>query len=432
MHDVLLRWRRKRAHRLARMLATILAAGVHCLPAAAAPAPSAASSAAPAPSAAPRFLIEKISIEGVKRHGARAIILSQSYLKTGRSYTERELQEAVYRIKRLPFVIGADLALRKGSERGRYELVVTVEETRPVFLDYSLAGTKSSAGFYYPNRVSWTNDGTLGLREFVGADGLTFLAMSDGTNEARQLQAGYTQYDLFGNGSYASLTVADNLNAFQLSVLQLTGLVGIPLADNLTLIASPQWFHGSHSDFTTSNWGGTLGLVYRTTDDPIIPTRGTDLEASASGSHSSAQSFILGEVSQNQLGLAWSATHYWPITRRQSLGLSLGGAAFHGTVLSSFQGSSTSLQQPGFNADLLLLYSASLWGGAATRRFGDLRFEVSAGDTLAHYSQGFFSSGLQQFGSGDARQVTAGAGLVFRNEWGILRFSFNYFGKVLQ
>ncbi|HEY6320720.1 MAG TPA: hypothetical protein VJA16_04065 [Thermoanaerobaculia bacterium] len=427
MPQVLLRWRRKRSHRLAPLLATILAAAIHGLPAAAAP------PAAPAPSAEPRFLIEKISIEGVKRPGAQAIILSQSYLKTGRSYTERELQEAVYRIKRLPFVIGADLALRKGSERGRYELVVTVEETRPVFLDYSLAGTKSSFGLFYPNSVSWTNDGTLGLREFVGADGLAFLAISDGTSQARQLQAGYTQYDLFGNGSYASLTVADNLNAFQVSVLQLTGLVGIPLADNLTLIASPQWSHGSHSDVTDRSWGGTLGLVYRTTDDPIIPTRGTDLEASASGTHTSISFGPSEVIAENQLGLAWSATHYWPITRRQSLGLSLGGAAFRGSVLSSLQGSSTSLQQPGFNADLLLLYSASLWGGAATRRFGDLRFEISAGDTFAQYSQGFSSQLLLIPGlSSEARQVTASAGLVFRNEWGILRFSFNYYGKVLQ
>jgi len=421
MRQVLLRWRWKRSHRLAPMLACILAAGSHCLPTAA------------APSAAPRFLIEKISIEGVKRPGARAIILSQSYLETGRSYTERELQEAVYRIKRLPFVIGADLALRKGSERGRYELVVTVEETRPVFLDYSLAGTRSGAHFDFPNSVSWTNDGTLGLREFVGAEGLAFLAVSDGTNQARQVQAGYTQYDLFGKGSYASLTVADNLNAFHLSVLQLTGLAGIPLADNLTLIASPQWSHGSHFGFATSSWGGTLGLVYRTTDDPIIPTRGTDLEASASGTRSSSF-FSFGPTfnqSENQFGLAWSATHYWPITRRQSLGLSLGGAAFHGIELSSFQGSFTSIQQPGFNADLLLLYSASLWGGAATRRFGDLRFEVSAGDTFAHYSPAFFSQ-VVTFIPNNARQLTASAGLVFRNEWGILRFSFNYYGQVLQ
>lgn len=422
MRNVLLQWRRQRSHRLAPMLAAILAAGIHCLPAA----------AAPAPSAVPRFLIEKISIEGVKRHGAQAIILSQSYLKTGRSYTERELQEAVYRIKRLPFVIGADLALRKGSERGRYELVVTVEETRPVFLDYSLAGTKSSFGLFYASGVSWTNDGTLGLREFVGADGLAFLAISDGTGQTRQLQGGYTQYDLFGNGSYASLTVSDTFNAFQPSVLQLTGLVGVPLADNLTLIASPQWSHGSNSNVTTRSWGGTLGLVYRTTDDPIIPTRGTDLEASASGTHGSL-AFGPGAVAfENQLGLAWSATHYWPITRGQSLGLSVGGAAFRGTLLSSFQGPSVLFAEPGFDADLLLLYSASLWGGAATRRFGDLRFEVSAGDTFAHYTQPFYYQGVIFGGSGDASQLTASAGLVFRNEWGILRFNFNYYGKVYQ
>lgn len=425
MRYVLLRWRRKRAHRLAAIVATLLAAGIPCLPAAAAP------PAAPAPSAAPQFLIEKISIEGVKRHGAQAIILSQSYLKTGRSYTERELQEAVYRIKHLPFVIGADLALRKGSERGRYELVVTVEETRPVFLDYSLAGTKSYASFFPPNTM-WTNDGTLGLREFVGADGLAFLAISDGTGQARQVQGGYTQYDLFGGGSYASLTISDNLNAFQFPVLQLTGLVGIPLADNLTLIVSPQWTNaGSHS--TDRSWGGALGLVYRTTDDPIVPTRGTDLEASASGTHSSS-SFDGTGFSENQYGLAWSATHYWPISRRQSLGLSLGGAAFQGSVFSAFQGSTMKFNEPGFDADLLLLYSASLWGGAATRRFGDLRFEVSGGETFAHYSQHIISPVVLPIfvSAGNAGEFTASAGLLFRNEWGILRFSFNYYGKVYQ
>ena len=328
-------------------------------------------------------------------------------------------------------MIGADLALRKGSERGRYELVVTVEETRPVFLDYSLAGTKSSSRFFSSNPVSWTNDGTLGLREFVGADGLAFLAISDGTGQARQLQGGYTQYDLFGGGSYASLTISDNLNAFHFPVLQLTGLVGIPLADNLTLIASPQWTTAG-SYVTDRSWGGTLGLVYRTTDDPIVPTRGTDLEASASGTHSSS-SFDRTHFVENQYGLAWTATHYWPVSRRQSLGLSLGGAAFRGSVFSVLQGSSTKFDEPGFDANLLLLYSASLWGGAATRRYGDLRFEVSGGETYAHYSGGFFSQGLVIFGGiGDARQVVASAGLVFRNEWGILRFSFNYYGKVYQ
>jgi len=198
------------------------------------------------------------------------------------------------------------------------------------------------------------------------------------------VQAGYTQYDLFGSGSYASLTASDNLNAFQISVIQLTGLAGIPLADNLTLIVSPQWSQGTTSLITIRDWGGTLGLVYRTTDDPIIPTRGTDLEASFSGTHGSfSSSFFQGQggFSQDQLGLSWSATHYWPITRRQSLGLSLGGAAFHGSLVAPFQGPSMALAEPGFNADLLLLYSASLWGGAATRRYGDLRFEVSAGDT---------------------------------------------------
>jgi outer membrane protein assembly factor BamA len=422
MQNIRLRLRARKAHRLPPVLVFILAAAIRCL------------AAGGAAAAEPRFLIEKISIEGVKRHGAQAIIVSQSRLKIGQSYTERELQEAVYRVKHLPFVIGAELALRKGTERGRYELVVTVEETRPVFLDYSLAGgnTVNFPGSNQRFHVTWGNSGTLGLREFVGAGGLAFVAFSVQTGNFRTLQAGYTQYDLFGNASYASLTFASNLHAFHSSQLSFSGLLGIPLADNLTLTASPQW-SGSDGPGTASSRGilGSLGLIYRTTDDPIIPTRGTDLELSIDDDHVyqkfTTTEFGTSRSSQNAYGLALSAVRYWPVTRRQSLGVSLDGSVFHQTDSGTFLGITDHAAASGANGELRLLYSASLWNSAATRRFGDLRFEASAGDAFQHS----IGAALSPNAFANATELVADAGLVFRNEWGILRINLTYYGRVM-
>lgn len=84
------------------------------------------------PESRQRFLIETITVEGVGREAARGIIVAESLLQEGESYSEDELRKAVYRVKRLPFVVEADFSLKKGSERGAYELVITVEETKPV------------------------------------------------------------------------------------------------------------------------------------------------------------------------------------------------------------------------------------------------------------------------------------------------------------
>ena len=88
----------------------------------------------------PRFLLESIVVEGVQRDIVRRIVTSESLLEPGREYTEQELREAVYRVKRLPFVMDADFSLRKGGERGSYQLVITVEETRLIFYSADVGG----------------------------------------------------------------------------------------------------------------------------------------------------------------------------------------------------------------------------------------------------------------------------------------------------
>ena len=81
-----------------------------------------------------RFLIETITVE-TDRKASVGIIESETLLKEGETYTEDDLRQAVARVHRLPFVLGADFSLRKGSERGAYELVIQTYTVRWFFYD---------------------------------------------------------------------------------------------------------------------------------------------------------------------------------------------------------------------------------------------------------------------------------------------------------
>ncbi len=378
---------------------------------------------------APRFLLEKITVEGVKGHGAR-IIVSQTYLKTGQSYTERELQEAVYRVKRLPFIVDAELSLRKGSVRGSYELVVTVEETRPLFLEFAPSGfyTAHSPGFPVTGTgsVIWSTGESLTVRQFVGAEGLAFASFSNSTPDSgRSAELGYTRYDLFGNGSYATLQAVDTFDPHQPQSPAVSAIVGLPLTLNLTLVMTPGWSRVSGNGLAVDDWSGNLALIYRTTDDPFIPTRGSDLEAVFNEVYDTFRFTFPGATGGGavaQQSLELTGNHYWPLTPRQSVGLSLVAAGTHNSGVNAAQPFVTPTRIE--NAGLSLLYSASLWSSATTRRYGDLRLEANAGDTYTNAGGPFFADGRRSI-----TQLFASAGAVYRNQWGLLRFTFEVVGR---
>ncbi|HLX09196.1 MAG TPA: BamA/TamA family outer membrane protein [Thermoanaerobaculia bacterium] len=410
------------------------------LPRPAAAAAGAAAQGAPSPASAPapagvepRFLIETISVEGVRRQATRTIVISQSYLKTGHSYTERELQEAVFRVKRLPFVVEAEVALRKGSERGRYQLVLTVEETRPLFLDNAVTAVHQ-APF---GKLTWGDSATLAVRQFVGAAGFAFASFSNGTAQSRSWQLGYTQYGVFGGNSYASLVAAAVPQSSFGRTLSVDGSVAVPLSGNVMVIASPGWTLEEGPGSTRSDsWSTNLALVYRTTDDPIIPTSGADVEAAVFGDYAQTTIEFAGGAGTfrfhgYEATLSLLATDYWPITRRQSIGLSASAAAGRDTEVEFLDNLFLPFALTGKQGSVTLIYTASLWDAAATRRFGDLRLEASAGYSIASSAIG--GSGSLEFAPiGTVRQVSLGAGVVFRDQWAILRFNFAYLGPLVQ
>src|SRR5215207_2079531 len=81
-----------------------------------------------------RFLIETVTVEGPKEAPAN-IVRAETLLREGGTYTEDQLRQAVYRVHRLPFVLDASFSLRKGSQRGAYELVIQANTARWFFFD---------------------------------------------------------------------------------------------------------------------------------------------------------------------------------------------------------------------------------------------------------------------------------------------------------
>ncbi|MEM9599162.1 MAG: BamA/TamA family outer membrane protein [Acidobacteriota bacterium] len=255
----------------------------------------------------PTFFIETIAVEG-QRRVTPSIIVAESLLEPGQLYRESELRESVYRIQRLPFVLDAGFALRKGSERGRYELVITIEELRRYFFGTDLIVTRftNSVSFDTIPGGEWTASlgGLAGIRFFVGNYGVLFGSVST----ERGTQLGYTQYNLFGRRAFLSVGLTSagccNNRVFSLGIdptfsnwnsegdfreTQVT--LGLPLGVDQALRLRAT--HNYSSDGVRSNLLGVdrprRGLLYEdlltnelelawvrdTTDDPIFPREGT-------------------------------------------------------------------------------------------------------------------------------------------------------------
>ena len=147
----------------------------------------------------PGFLVESITVEGVQSDAARQIVLFELRLPTGTTYSEPELREAFYRVKRLAFVADAEMELRKGSERGAYVVAILVEAVKPVAFSLEVQSLGAQG---YRNNFDLFAVGTVSARKFVGSRGLLFGSVQgfDYSGAGQIYQLGYTQYGLFRPG----------------------------------------------------------------------------------------------------------------------------------------------------------------------------------------------------------------------------------------
>jgi len=387
------------------------------------------------------FLVERIVVEGVDSAAARQIVVSESLLREGRNYSEAELREAVYRVKRLPFVVDADMALRKGSERGAYELAITVESAKPVAFSIEAFGFGDDQHFPGQDRFDWSAAGTVSARKFVGSRGLLFGSVQgfDVAGSGEIVQVGYTQYGLLRPGAYASAAVSsrlgeeDHRDDFQASVQ-----VGTPIAGNHAIRAglarteSKSVLRSDNHRFEVEDksWEGNLEWVFDNTDDPLIPAEGTRLSARGSYSETRLEQrgpfaaleplpFII-DVSSEDWQLRGDGRRYWRVTPRQSL--AVGGSAWriHSQVR-FFVNQSTE--------DVLLLegtHAVSLLDFDKARRIGDLRWENSLGVERFKEVSEFGDFTITTRSVEKRTDLVLRSALLFRSAWGLVRVAITY------
>jgi hypothetical protein len=366
-------------------------------------------------------------------------------------------------------VLDASFALRKGSRRGAYELVVSVQPARWFFFDHWIRAFT----FEHPldlqdetfrgHLTSVSIGGVVGTRLFVGRSGELF-----GAFDSRDgLQLGYTQYDLFHRGILASAGVSRDLCCvtevlplaldptfsswtFESSRKLSLGM-SIPLGGRQSFQVSlsdrrgqPDSHRGVLEDtpdrvrqlFTQS---GELEYqraegkwVYDTSDDPFLPTRGISVSAGVEAARFSSRD--LNEIPSNsqlevqraspfhseQVVAALSAIWHVPLSSRQTV--SFMGKVFGGpSRLDNLPLSNRTVDQTSVNSyggSVGVQHSVTLKRSRSADNFVDVRLETGAEIGVEKTSPDFGPSPLKRF--------SAHTGIVFRNAWGRVRATLTY------
>ncbi len=430
--------------------------------------------AAPKP---PRFEIETITVEGAEKISPE-IVISESHLGQGGSYTESELRDARYRIVRLPFVLDAEFALRKGSKRGLYELVITVEDTRRWFfgvdLDLIRWAQPISFGSLDTDDYSVAFAGLSGRRFSAGRHGVFFLAAG---GEDGSLHLGYTQYNLLDRSILLGVSVSatdcaqeepaeDARGGSCLTDVYELGLdptfstwtadghsnrvrldLGVPVRGNQSVRFAGS-FRSTSSGFRRQAYEPTsvgffdfdnleelranLSWVYNSTDEPVFPAGGTILEAGLnlntlrvglqSVTLQGLRPDIRALMDSRELGLQVTGTRYWSVSRGHTLS----------AKLQLFLGRSDIENVPTEGRSLLTgtvdVFRGSLTAGHAKflrrarvgSRWRDLRWESH----IALLYRGTSPDFAQAENPLSGHRV--GTGIAFRNTWGLFRLKLSY------
>jgi hypothetical protein len=428
--------------------------------------PAAAQDEAPPEPA--RFLIETVTVEGPKEAAAN-IVKAETLLREGESYTEEQLRLAVYRVHRLPFVLDASFALRKGSRRGAYELVIAVQPARWFFFDQWLRVFTFQRPLdlqdetFRGDRSSVSIGGVAGARMFVGRSGELFGAFD--TRDG--LQLGFTQYDLFHRGILASAGVSRELccvtevlpmaldptfSSWTFDSSRKVSLgMSVPLGGRQSLqvsLSDRRGEPGSHRGVlqdvrdrvrqlfarsgelayqrTEAKW------VYDTSDDPFLPTRGISVSAGVEAARFSSRDlreipanppFELQRVAafrSEQVVAALSGIWHLSISPRQTvsvMGKVFGGPSrLENLSLQNRTVGHTSVNS--YGGSVGIQHSVTLRHTRTAHNFADVRLETGVEIGVEKTAPDFGPSPLKRF--------SAHTGLVFRNPWGRVRATLTY------
>ncbi len=292
-------------------------------------------------------------------------------LKVGSTYSEADLQQALHRVERLPFVVSADFALRRGSERGRFALVVKVVETMPVFAGGDLGiNVYSGSRQVMATEVAYVALPEVGARRFFGGENEVTATLRGGIQVSKRTWTqpneldsgyetrsnydtdfdkgyaiGYTRHNLFGRNLVAKVALSGGVGGYsnRLGENFRTSLA-LPLSRSSVVQAEFGGRFHEESLTSTRYQGGELTRESRyssdrltvnwqsdTTDDPFTPRQGrrigSTLEHGWSYTSHPYDTYFFPDQISRQLetrsrGIVTEGRGdwFWPLTNRVSMG----------------------------------------------------------------------------------------------------------------
>jgi hypothetical protein len=384
-----------------------------------------------------RYRLERIVVEG--SNISDEIIRGEARLVEERSYNEEDFRQAVYRIRRLPFVTDATYRIDTGVTPGGTTLIVRILDTTPIFYEANLNVTKPSEG-----ETDTGGYGLLGGRWLLDNLGVLEGAVQKADDDDGFMAGiAYRAYDIYGTGATASIVLAQRFGAEErVYDPQAVITLGWPLSQRQTLTFSASRSKSrvirdfdrlgddDDDDDTDTDRDDNFDLVdrsrftfaelrwsYESIDDPLFATRGASVSGGPQyfNTEESVQTFVPlptptiegPVVKSNAVGLALDAALYRPLAGRSVAFLRLNGSG------SKTDETEVEVMNGAAQAGLAFDFHRNVAG--ALRPF-KARFEVGAGyrtfsvegDSIAEVSQD---------------NPFAEAAFVMRHRWGNIRLT---------
>jgi hypothetical protein len=241
------------------------------------------------------FIIERIDVRNVERVTPR-LIVAESLLREGRSYSPDDLRAAEARLARLPFVASVAITTEDGSAADRRVVVLTITETRAFSFLVDARGvllgesrTALDTDYAFPDPAGPWKNAALGVRHVIGKGeahfAMTVLRNRRGFGKNYSAwEIGYTGYDLFRTRVFATAKIRTPVDSVGERTFTPAVAVGMPLTVNQTLTVDVEdtlfrdesvAIGGSSFRRLDAQRQMTLDWTYNTTNVPYAPTRGT-------------------------------------------------------------------------------------------------------------------------------------------------------------
>jgi outer membrane protein assembly factor BamA len=286
-----------------------------------------------------RYRLERIVVEGSRVDDT--VVRGEARLEEERTYGDEDFRQAVYRIRRLPFVTDAVYRLEPGVTAGGTTLVIRILDVTPVFYDFTGSGVRLANG-------DTVRDGSalIGGRWHLNNLGVIEGAVEKSDNsDGINLGLAYRAYDIMGTGGFATVAIAQRfktkLRDYDPSFAATAGYpltqrqtVTLSVAQNGSSVTRNLDVNGDDDtdddddtdrednlDLTNSDTFNFASLRwwYETIDDPLFATRGVQISAGPSWSQSefSFQNYDPGtkkivptELASEAYGLGFDASAY--------------------------------------------------------------------------------------------------------------------------